>query len=57
MINFGGPDLADSSTLLQLYKSFIRPHLEYCSIVWDPYLIGDIEMLEKVQRFALPGLP
>ena len=26
----------DSTTLLQLYKTFIRPHLEYCSIVWDP---------------------
>jgi hypothetical protein len=44
---------ADSVTLLQLYKSFIRPHLEYYSIVWNPHLIGDIESLEKVQRFAL----
>ena len=44
---------ADSTTLLQLYKSFIRPHLEYCSIVWNPHLLGDIESLEKVQRFAL----
>ena len=40
----------DSVTLLQLHKSFIQPDLEYYSIVWDPYLIGDIE---KVQRFAL----
>jgi hypothetical protein len=44
---------ADSATLLQLYKSFIRPHLEYCAIVWNPYLVGDIESFEKVQRFAL----
>lgn len=44
---------AASSTLLQLYKSFIRPHLEYCSVVWNPYLVCDIEALEKVQRFAL----
>lgn len=44
---------ADSSTLLTLYKAFIRPHLEYNSIVWDPYLIGDINSLEKIQRFAL----
>ena len=44
---------ADSATLLKLYKSFIRPHLEYCSVVWSPYLLGDIESLEKVQRFAL----
>ena len=33
---------ADSATLLTLYKSFIRPHLEYSSIVWDPYLAGDV---------------
>ena len=44
---------ADTKTLLQLYKSFIRPHLEYCSIVWDPYLAKDIEAIEKVQRFGL----
>ena len=44
---------ADTKTLLQLYKTFIRPHLEYCSIVWDPYLSKDREALEKVQRFGL----
>lgn len=44
---------ANSSTLLQLYKSFIRPHLEYCAVVWDPHLAKDVEALEKVQRFAL----
>ena len=44
---------ADSTTLLQLYKSFVCPHFEYCSIVWNPYLAGDIEALERVQRFAL----
>ena len=36
---------ADTSTLLQLYVSNIRPHLEYACQVWDPYL-KDIEMLE-----------
>ena len=40
-------------TLLQLHKTFIRPHLEYCSIVWDPYLVKESEALEKVQRFGL----
>ena len=44
---------ADMKTLLQLYKTFIRPHLEYCSVVWDPYLAKDTEALEKVQRFGL----
>lgn len=32
-------------TLLQLYKCFIHPHLEYCSIIWDPHLLRDIESL------------
>ena len=44
---------AEMSTLLQLYISFIRPHLECCSAVWDPYLIKDVELLEKTQKFGL----
>ena len=43
---------ADAKTLLQLYKTFIRPHLEYCCIVWDPHLAKDAEALENVQRFG-----
>ena len=27
---------------LRLYKSFIRPHLEYVSVVWNPYYRGEI---------------
>ena len=44
---------ASTTTLLQLYKSFIRPHLEFGAIVWDPHLLKDVDSLEKVQRFAL----
>ena len=42
------PDL-----MLKLYKAFIRPHLEYAPQVWDPYLIKDIELVERTQKFAL----
>jgi len=35
-----------------LYVSLVRPHLEFASTVWNPYLKGDIEALEKVQRKA-----
>ena len=35
-----------------LYVSLVRPHLEFASTVWNPYLAGDIETLEKVQRRA-----
>ena len=44
---------AQSSTLLQLYKSFIRPHMEYCSSVWDPHLTKDTMLLENAQKFGL----
>ena len=40
----------DEQTIMQLYKSLARPHLEYCVQAWRPYLIQDVEMLEKVQR-------
>ena len=34
----------------KLYKSLVRPILEYCSPVWCPHLRKDSNTLEKVQR-------
>ena len=34
----------DEQTIIQLYKSLVRPHLEYCVQVWRTYLSKDIEM-------------
>src|SRR6218665_3335088 len=42
----------DKDTILRLYKSLVRPQLEYCIQVWSPYLKQDMEKLEKVQRRA-----
>src|SRR6218665_2176602 len=42
----------DKHTILRLYKSLVRPQLEYCIQVWSPYLKQDMEKLEKVQRRA-----
>ena len=33
-----------------IYKIFIRPKLEYASVVWSPYLKSDILRLENIQR-------
>ena len=38
--------------LLHLYKTQIRPYLEYASVVWDLYLAKDIQLLEGIQKFA-----
>ena len=32
----------DKDTILRLYKSLVRPQLEYCIQVWSPYLKQDV---------------
>ena len=34
------------------YRTLVRPHLEYASVVWDPYTKHDLYRLEQVQRNA-----
>ena len=35
-----------------LYKSLVRPILEYAAPVWRPYLVKNVHAIEKVQRRA-----
>lgn len=47
----------NSDLFLKLYKTYVRPLLEYSYQVWNPYFIKDIELLEKVQRRATKMVP
>ena len=38
--------------LLQLYKSFVCPLLEYENTVWGPMFVLDQQCIEKIQRRA-----
>ena len=40
-----------------LYKSLVRPILEYCSVVWFPLRKSDALEIEKVQRRATKLIP
>ena len=43
--------------LVPLYKSLVRSRLEYCVQAWRPYLVKDIELMEKVQKRMTRMLP
>ena len=46
----------NANALIRVYKSFVRPLLEYCSTVWNPfihakYYLGMTDELENIQRY------
>ena len=43
--------------LESIFKTYVRPHLEYCVQVWNPVHIGDITKIEKVQNRFTRLLP
>ena len=42
----------DCNTLPLLFKTLVRPHLEYCNCVWGPLYLLDIHSVERAQRRA-----
>ncbi len=40
----------DASVIMPLYCSLVRSLLDYGTVIWNPYLIRDIQLVEKVQR-------
>ena len=52
--NFRHLDIDDFQII---YKTYIRPHLEYCIQAWSPHLVKDIDILENVQKAATTLVP
>lgn len=44
--------LIDERTLPLLFKTLVRPHLEYGNLVWGPFNRADQKAVERVQRRA-----
>ena len=47
----------DKAMFRTLYISLVHPHLEYGSEIWNPHLIADKQVLERVQRCATKLVP
>ena len=47
----------DKITFPKLFMSHVMPVLEYAGTVWCPYLVGDRETLEKVQKRMISMIP
>ena len=41
----------DPKILKLAYNTYVKPILEYCTSVWSPFLIKDIDRIEGVQRY------
>lgn len=49
-IKFSCGNFSNRNALILLYTSYIRSSLDYCSIVWSPYLLKHKSSLETVQN-------
>ena len=50
-----GIEIRSREIMLQLYKTLVRPHLEYCAQFWSPHYRKDVEKIEKGCRGDLLG--
>ena len=41
----------------KLYRTYVKPHLNYCIQFWTPINLKDADMLEGVQRRATKIIP
>ena len=47
----------DEQSFKYLFQALVRPHLEYAEAAWSPSKVGDIDVIENVQRRATKQIP
>ena len=47
----------NADTMLYLYKSLIRPIIEYGNVIWGPHYVIDQQAIEKIQHKATKLIP
>jgi len=47
----------DVDSFITIYTTYVRPKLEYSVQAWNPYYAKDIEVLERVQKYATTLVP
>ena len=47
----------NTDVMLRLYKTLVRPHVEYCTSARSPYYPKDKEQIEKIQHGFTKMLP
>jgi len=50
-------DNKNKEVMLRLYKSLVRPHVDYCSSAWSPHYVKNKIQVEKVQRRFTKMIP
>ena len=43
----------DRHVFVQLYKQYVRPHVEFSTPAWSPWLQADVDCIERVQQKAV----
>ena len=47
----------NTELMMTLFRALVLPRLEYCSLLWSPRKIGEVEALEGVQRTFTSRIP
>jgi len=47
----------DPATMRVFFITYVRPLLEHCSVIWNPVSKGNIDIIERVQRYFSNKIP